>query len=88
MSNNSATSARVVVSDTEIEYSPARLDAKLTPFATARATISSLLSATTVSVSNHVSCLRFKPFDFKPAAKMSAKRWIRSAIVLRPCGPW
>jgi len=48
MSNSSATSARVVVSDTEIEYSPARLDAKLTPFATARATISSLLSATTV----------------------------------------
>ena len=38
MSNNSATSARVVVSDTEIEYSPARLAAKLTPLATARAT--------------------------------------------------
>ncbi len=88
MSNNVNTSARVVVSFTDTENSPAWFVAKLVSAAIARATISSLLSATTVIVSNQVSCLRLTPFALRPVAKMLAKRLMRCAIVLRPCGPW
>ena len=87
-SNKSAISVRIVVSSKLIPNTPSASIRKLTCAAMARALMAATSAPLTLMVSNQVVLAKVKPFAVKPAAKMSAKRLMRDAMVFKPCGPW
>ena len=87
-SNKTAMSARIVVSSTLIPNTPSASIRKLTCAANARALMAARSAPLTLMVSNQVVLTSDTPLAVKPAAKMSAKRLMRDAMVFKPCGPW